>query len=104
MYQAERSWRYARNAARLANRDGADSLQRLTHFAGKSADGVVLNPFRNRHSFGCLEFLNRLLLLIEISGEFDFRFDCTRLVAECCTRLGALALCRGEFSKQRHGG
>ena len=63
MDQAERGRRYARNAACLANRDGANPRKGLAHLAGKATDGVVVHPLRDCYGFSGLQLFYGLLLL-----------------------------------------
>ncbi len=96
----ERGGSNAGNAAGLAKGLRADALQRLAHLARKAANRAVFDPVRDGDGFGCLEAGNGLLLLLQIPGKLDLRFDCTGLVAHFAP-LDCNAACGGVFSRVR---
>src|SRR6185312_7509727 len=78
--------------------DGAwlDLGELFLHFAGKSADGAVVEPVGNISLFRFLKSLNRAVLLLQVALIFNFRLDRFELVADFrrergwCLRRGIL--------------
>ena len=65
----------------LAERNGADALERLLHLAAQAADGAIVEPRRDAHGFGALHPRDGAELLAEVARVFDLGFDGARLVA-----------------------
>src|ERR1035441_1202344 len=75
-------WRHAGNARGLPDRLGDDFAQLLLHFARQPADRLVVEPIRNAALLGLLQPIDGALLLVEVSGIFNLRFDGLELVAD----------------------
>src|SRR5690242_2969957 len=81
MDQRNRRRRYAWNARSVAQRSRAHALKLFVHLAREAADFAIVEPFGDYALLGFLEPLDRLALLVEIAGVFDFGLDGLHLIA-----------------------
>ena len=65
----------------MAESSGTDLEEFLLHFAGKAADGAVVEPVGDGTLLGFLQAIDGALLLGKIAGIFDFGFDGFEVVA-----------------------
>src|SRR5208282_4339877 len=70
------------NARGLAKRLRDDFPELLLHFARQTAHRAVVEPIRNAPLLGLLQAVNGALLLVEVSGIFNFSFDGLELVPD----------------------
>ena len=73
---------YAGEARGLSDGLRTEAGEFFFHLARETADGSVVEPVGDGFGFGFLEALDGLVLLLEISGEFDFGFDGLEFVAD----------------------
>lgn len=71
----DRRWRHARNASRLSHRRRTNSRQLVGNLSRKSGNGTVIEGFWNEPRFGFFESRDLSLLLIDVTGVFEFGFD-----------------------------